>query len=199
MQGCSIPLNPNINNIDTVYFNQLDHASVFIVVNHDLQQYKLASKPTEGHYWGARTFHINLGKTLTDAVYQQVKALAPDSKIGNKPAVDKYDVLVILQMKNFDFGVIDDGGAQNKMVLGLIGATLAAGDDIISHAKITISTELQVSGKNPMIIDVVGEGIYATGFYSCNEKTLEKAVEKAISDFAKNLTLQIEKVLNDQV
>lgn len=199
-QGCSnIAMNPSINNIDTIYFNQLNHTSSLIIIDHELQQYIHTSGPTEGKLWKARTFEINLGKPLTDAVYQQVKALIPSAKIGHKPSTEKYDIIVILKMKNLDFGVIDDGGAQTKMLFGAIGAAIAAGDETVSHAKITISTELQISGKSPKFIDIIGEGIYLTGYYSTNEKAFTKAIENAISDFARKLTLRIEKELNEQV
>ena len=197
VQGCSnIAMRPS-NNTDVVYFNQMENISAFIVIDHDVQQYVHTSKPTEGRLWSARTFDIYIGKPFTDTVYKQVKALIPSAKIGNKIPEGKYDILVDLKIKKVEFGVIDESSATTLIALGgLVGAATAAGDDTISHAKFSVSTE--ITGKSGSdITELYGEGIYTTGFYSTDEKALAKAVENAISDFARKLTVEIEQFINN--
>lgn len=192
VQGCSnIAMRPS-NNIDVVYFNQIEDISALIVVNHDVQRYVHTSRPTEGKLWSARTFDIYVGKPFTDTVYNQVKALIPNTSIGNKKVEGKYDLIIDLRIKNIEFGIIDDSYAELRIALaGLIGAATLAGEETISHAKITVSTEI-VGTSDSNIIELYGDGIHATGYYGANEEALAKAMENAISDFARKLTIQIE-------
>lgn len=95
-------------------------------------------------------------------------------------------------MKKLEFGVIDDDVVLKSALVGVFGSVAA---ETISHAKITVSTTLS-GAENTTTMDLVGKGVYTTGFYITDEKAFTKAVEEAIFNFAQKLTVQIEDSMN---